>query len=161
MYKRGFFKVLAWLVLSMSLLVGSSAFAQEIGHSKKFGIGLASGFATNTLTGKLYLGNNAAIQGFVGGYRFQGLALTVDYVVEPVELAKGQAGRFFLGFGGGADFWSGNHYSSIGLHGIVELGWHLRAVPLEFVIDWRPTFFFGDSSGLGYDGANGAVRWYF
>lgn len=161
MYKRGFFKVLAWLVLSVSLLVGSSAFGQEIGNSKKLGIGLAGGYHTDTLTAKFYLGDKAAIQGFVGGYRFEGLALAVDYIVEPVELAKGPAGKLFLGFGGGGDFWTGNRGSAIGVHGVLELGWHFKAIPLEFVADWRPTFLIGDYSGFGYDGGNGAVRWYF
>lgn len=161
MYKRGFFKVLAWSVLAMSLLVGSSAFAQEIGSSKKFGIGLAGGYYSNDLTAKYYLGNKAAIQGFLGGYNFEGLAMAVDYVVEPVELVKGPAGKLFLGFGGGADFWSWNRYSAIGFHGIIELGWHFRAVPLEFVADWRPSFFFGDSAGFAERGGHGSVRWYF
>jgi hypothetical protein len=153
--------ILAWLALTLSALFAAPAMADDIGGSKRFGLGIAGGYYSNTLTAKYYLQDKAAIQGFVGAYQFEGLSLAVDYVIEPIELAKGGAGRLFLGVGGGADFWSWGSYSTIGVHAIVELGWHFKALPLEFVADWRPTFLIGDSGGFAGRGGHGAVRWYF
>ena len=143
MMKQNSFTVLAWLALTLSALFAAPALADEIGGSKKLGIGLAGGYFSNVLTAKYYLQDKTAIQGFVGAYKFEGLALAVDYVIEPIELAKGGAGRLFFGAGGGADFWSSGDYSAIGVHALVEVGWHFKALPLEFVADWRPTFLIG------------------
>lgn len=149
------------LVIACAALVAVPAAADDIGGAKKLGLGLAGGYYSNVLTAKYYLQDKAAVQAFVGAYDFQGLAVAADYVIEPVELAKGDAGRLFLGVGGGIDLWSWSGYSALGAHALVEVGWHFRALPLELVADWRPTFFLGDHGGFAGRGGHGAVRWYF
>jgi hypothetical protein len=152
---------LAWLLATLTVLVAASALAQEVGSGKKLGLGLAGGYYTNDFTVKYYLSPTSAVQAFVGGYNFEGAGFAADYVVEKWDLTKIDAGRLFFGAGGGADFWSWGDYSALGIHAVLELGWHFKEFPLEIVADWRPSFFFGDFAGFGERGGHGAIRWYF
>ncbi len=55
--------ILAWLALTLSALFAAPAMADDIGGSKKLGLGIAGGYYSNVLTAKYYLQDKAAIQG--------------------------------------------------------------------------------------------------
>jgi len=135
-------------------------------NGKKLGLGLGGGTLNSGLTGKFYLGESTAAQIFVGNRFGWGLSVSADYIVEFAPLAKGSAGKLFWGAGVGAGLIMYAAHSSnssvIGVSGVVELGWHFAQVPLELIIDWRPTFFIGDHiGGLYLEGSGSAIRWYF
>ena len=144
----------------------ANAHAADIGTSKKTGVGVGGGTATSGITGKMYLGPTTAIQGFVGLHGSNGTSLGVDYILEMPDLAAGSAGRVLWGAGAGAGvllYSVGNNSATvIGVSGIVQLGWHFNAFPLEIIADWRPTFWIGDFfGGLNLGGGGGAIRWFF
>ena len=157
---------LAALVSVLCLLLSTSALADDIGKGKSFGAGLGGGTATSGITVKQYLGQSAAIQGFIGLNAGRGTSLGADYVMEFPDIASGEVGRLFWGVGLGAGLLlyadGGNSATVIGISGVVELGWHFERWPLELIADWRPTFWIGDFiGGLGVRGGTGAIRWYF
>ncbi len=153
-----------WAVAALMLLTASPALADM--HGKKLGLGFGGGTIANGLTAKYYIGEDAAVQLMLGQRFSYGISVGVDYVMEFKPLAQGGAGRLFWGAGVGAGlllYDVGSHDANIiGVSGIVELGWHFKALPLEVVVDWRPTFFIGDYlGGLWLRGGGGAIRWFF
>lgn len=125
-----------------------------------FGLGLGRGTLASGLSGKMYLTPGTALQahlGYTNGWgwgscrggqgRYEydcrsayGFGLNVDFVGTFAELARGSAGRLFAGAGGGGALSSGGPYGNglLAANGVVELGWHFSAVPIELVADWRP-----------------------
>lgn len=157
-------------LIALALLLCTTAFAGEasaavIGTERKLGAGLGGGSLVSGVTGKYYLGDTSAVQAFAGVGGF-GASVGADYVMEFKPLWEPPFGRLFWGAGGGVSalFYSflGNSSTVIGISGVVELGFHFNAFPVELISDWRPGFYIGDYFGgvhLGYGG--GAVRWYF
>ncbi len=153
-----------WVVVALTLLAASPALADM--HGKKLGVGVGGGTIANGLTAKYYLTENTALQVMLGQRFRHGVSVGADYVMEFAPLAKGGAGRLFWGAGVGAGLLlydvGVNQSNIIGVSGIVELGWHFQALPLELIVDWRPTYFIGDYlDGLWLGGGGGAIRWYF
>jgi hypothetical protein len=151
---------------ALALTLGAVAAQAQIGQAKRLGVGLGGGTLTSGLSGKYYLSPTSAVQAVVGSRFGWGLSAGADYIVEFPALAEGSAGRLFWGAGAGAGLVlydaGGKSGAVIGVAGVIELGWHFKAFPLELVTDWRPTFFIGDAlSGLWLGGGGGAVRWYF
>lgn len=157
------------------LMLPADGNAQEIGNGKNFGLGVAGGNYYSSLTGKYYLDQKSAIQGFLTIGYFGGYGIAADYVYEFTTLANPSPGRLFLGAGGGAGLFGGGYdYAALTINGVLELGWHFTEVPLELVVDVRPTFGFGfgPNAAYGYGarpyraggfgiGSVGAIRFYF
>ncbi len=148
------------------LLFALPASADTIGSGKRLGIGLGGGTSTSGLTVKYYVANHQAIQAFAGLHRGYGNSIGVDYILEFNDLAKGSPGRLYWGAGAGAGLllysYGKDSASIIGISGVVQLGWHFNAFPLEIIADWRPTFWIGDYyGGINLSGGGGAIRWFF
>jgi hypothetical protein len=133
----------------------------------KVGLGIGSGTTTSALTAKKYTDKNKAFQLFFGTQgvsTFHSFSLGGDVLFEyPIQ--EIDIGKLFYGFGAGVGIFSyggiGFQASSIGVSGVGELGLHLAEIPLEIIIDLRPTIFIGDVAGLSLFAGGGAVRWYF
>ncbi len=153
-------KVLTTILAGLAL--ATPALADDIGTSKKIGVGVGGGTLSSGLSGKMYLKEDFAVQATVGaGW---GTAIGVD-VVKEFPINEYEPGRLFWGAGAGAGTWlvSGYGGNIFAVSGIVQLGWHFKDMPLEVTTDIRPTFFTGDYlySGLYLGGGGGAVRYYF
>ena len=53
--------ILAWLALTLSALFAAPAMADDIGGSKKLGLGIAGGYYSNVLTAKYYYSGNEIV----------------------------------------------------------------------------------------------------
>ncbi len=161
-------------VLALGLMwvaAPSDASAQGSGHDKigkqfKTGIGLGAGTLTSGLTLKHYLAPHIAVQAVLGRHYSYGTSFGVDGVVDIAPLWRPPAGTlaFGLGAGVGMFFYGGGASSEalIAVSGIAQLSFHFSELPLEVVIDARPSFFLGDYvSGLSYDRGGAAVRYFF
>lgn len=68
-----------------ALLLSSTVFATEIGTSKKFGIGIASGAHYFSITGKYYLDEKSGISCYIGNsWLYQGLRANYEREFYPV-----------------------------------------------------------------------------
>jgi hypothetical protein len=152
------------LVFTPSARAGEVAFVDPIGRDRRIGVGVGGGTMSAGITGKYYLNAHSAVQGFVSGAGY-GASIGADYVYEkPIESYA--PGRLFWGVGAGAGTWfyryQGIQDNLLAVSGIGQVGWHFREVPLEFIIDARPTFFTGDYTMSGLTvGTGGAARFFF
>ncbi|GEM_PF-2474940 len=153
------------------LMLPSTAFAQgdfessgQIGQGKNIGVGLGGGSIVSGLTLKGYFSDQVAGQLFIGGGAYGGFGFGVDgdIVFEFATIAEAEnAGRLFLGAGGGAGFVFNRFFSAGSVNALFEMGWHFYDVPIELVIDYRPTFYFGGFNAAGFGGFGGFVPWGF
>ena len=142
-------------------------FADSDITTSQIGLGIGSGTTASALTVKKYIEPNKAIQLFFGtqgvssfhSFSLGGDAL-LEYTIQEIDI-----GRLLYGFGVGVGLFSyggfGFQSSSIGISGVGEIGLHFAKIPLEIIIDLRPTFFMGDVAGLSLFNGGGAIRWYF
>jgi hypothetical protein len=164
---RKLFVALALTVATASITATDDARAESFRRGGRLGLGVGGGTLASGLTGKVYLGGRAAFQGVVGFSRW-GLSLGADYIQEFQPFARTEGGDLFAGVGVGAGLVQYrdvfDQASVLGISAVFELGWHFNRVPLELIIDWRPTFYFGDFAELGGffgGGGGGAIRWFF
>ena len=147
------------------LLYSTTSFAGENAHADKLGVGLGSGTTTSAITAKKYFEPNIAVQAFVGTRGTTSLhtfSLGADALFE-FTLREADIGRFFYGYGAGLGLFSYNGlgFSSIGFSGVGELGLHFSSIPLEIIIDIRPSISLGDFAGISLFSGGSALRWYF
>lgn len=155
-------------LIPLALLMSLPAIAaDEIGTTHKIGIGLGGTNMAQGFTGKLYLSPTTAVQGVLGQYGMygttSGTSMSVDFLQEVGSLAEvDNTGRLFWGVGAGAGLILFGGSQTMGISGVVELGWHFEQFPLEITTDWRPTLYFGDAylTGMYYRGG-GAIRYFF
>ena len=139
--------------------------AGEITNSSKIGVGLNVGTLTNGLTAKRYFESNLIIQAFVGtrGVRYQHtFSIGADAMFEK-PIREIDHGRLFFGYGGGLSLYSHRRFgfSSIGFSGVGELGIHFSAIPLECIIDVRPSVIIGELGDIHILSGGIATRWFF
>lgn len=138
----------------------------------RFGIGLGGGTLTSGVTGKLYLDDRNAIQAVVGTYggyfaNNYGFSVGADYLRVMPDIVRGTFAALNWNVGAGVSTISLSRYAYanetiLGASGILGLGLELKAVPVEVVVEWRPSIFSGTYlSGVYLGETGGAVRWYF
>lgn len=95
--------------------------------------------------------------GFWGDSHYSGIALTGMYqwVWDLSELSEGF--KWYAGPGVGVRMFNG---LGIGIHGQIGIEYTLPSFPLQFSLDARPGWYFGNSHGFGGGGALG-VRYKF
>ena len=152
-------------LFSALLLYSNESFAEGNTNFDKLGIGLGSGTTTSSFTAKKYFEPNIALQAFVGtrgATTLHTFSLGADALFE-FTLREADIGRFFYGYGAGLGLFSYSTlgFSSIGVSGVGELGLHFASIPLEIVIDIRPSIFLGDFAGISLLSGGSAIRWYF
>jgi len=146
-------------------LYSNTCFAGEYPNFDKLGVGFGSGTTTSAFTAKKYFEPNIALQAFIGTRGATSLhtfSLGADALFE-FTLREADIGRFFYGYGAGMGIfsYSGLGFSSIGFSGVGEFGIHFSSIPLEIIIDVRPSLFLGDFAGISLLSGGSAVRWYF
>lgn len=167
-----------FLLLALVGLSAAPAFADSsdsvasgpvtnIHTSRKFGIGVGGGSFAYGVSGKLFLGNQTAVQASVGSYWLAGLAVGVDGLFLGNQIWTNGDLSLNWEAGAGADALLGTGWGSamFGAHGLAGLSLQFRPFPLEITTDVRPGFFFVDSAFAGLSGFTffygGAVRYYF
>ena len=77
--------------------------------------------------------------------------------------------NWYAGFGAHIGFWDGNNtrwgddrsYTVIGLDGILGLEYNFTEIPVNFSIDWKPSFNLVGYSGFWGDGGALSIRYIF
>ena len=143
---------LSALAFGVVLTLASAARADEGGRrAGGFGLGLGSGTIANGLSMKYFMGGSA-LQGVVGVWggggvdqRFRhtgGLAVSADYLFEMPTLARSPYftldWSFGLGAGFGVETFS-NGSPGLAGSGVAGLEFNFTRIPLDVVIEYRPT----------------------
>ncbi|MGM0580870.1 MAG: hypothetical protein ACQETL_09335 [Bacteroidota bacterium] len=152
--------------IGITILITFLAFAY--GHAQDYntGIGLRGGFA-NGITIKHFVSQNAAFEGIIAS-RWRGFELTGLYELHGRAFDTDRL-NWYAGFGGHLGFYDGNNtrwgedraYTVIGLDGILGLEYNFTEIPINFSIDWKPSFNFYGYSGFWGDGGALSIRYIF
>jgi hypothetical protein len=133
----------------------------------KFGLGLGGGTNTGGISAKMFLSDASAIQAVVGAYgnweNGTGLGLNADYLYEMPAIADVEAVEIAWNLGAGAGL-GGNSKSnalSVGVSGVAGLEFAFKPVPLDLVIEYRPTLHVVPKVELGLVNFTGHLRWFF
>lgn len=164
-----FFRLLGAVALVFSLSFMSSSEAEAAGPmGRDFGIGISLGNPTS-LTGKYYLGGDAAFDFHIGRYKSydsryyrNSLFLAGDYLVDVWEFVNNGTLRmpFYAGIGGmlmlgGDRYWHNSRYYTydFGLGARIPIGTALqfKKAPFEVYLEVAPALTF-----LIYDKVNGS-----
>jgi hypothetical protein len=146
---------------------------QAARRAQGFGVGIGAGTIANGLSLKYYLGG-ASLQGVVGTFgggnvgdrftRFNGIAGSLDYLFEMPSLARSQYftvdWSFGLGGGFGVQTFS-NGSPALAGSGIAGLEFNFTKVPLDLVIEYRPSVGFLPDFGLNLVNFTAQLRIYF
>lgn len=136
---------------------GYTPFAQQ----GRLGLGFGGSSIASGITGKYYLTNRSALQLAGGSWVGQGFAFSGDVIIEMPQLVKVDVLSMNWHAGAGAALFSSSETTlGIGVMGVLGLGFQLEPIPVELVMDIRPSF----NVGLGYPFyfyGGGALRYFF
>ena len=157
------------LLLVSALLLPSAAVAgaphRGAGH---WGIGVGGGTTGAGVSAKTFLSDNQALQGVVGlygpwGQGAQGIGLNADWLWEMPTLAEGEPVELAwnAGLGAGAALFPEFNSLGVGVSGVLGLELAFKPVPLDLVIEYRPTLSVLPGIGLDPLAFTGHLRWFF
>jgi hypothetical protein len=125
------------------------------------GVGLGGGPASPTgLTAKLFLAPGASAQAMVGHWWGRGAALGLDGLVEMPQISERGpvTTNWYVGAGATALVSGG---SGLAVCAVLGASLQAKAAPVEFVAEYRPTFFLGEAGRWVWDNWGAAARYYF
>lgn len=159
-------RLLQVLAVVGGLGLSPGVLAQNMHSDKSFGLGIGGGLLSNGLTIKGFVRPDLSIQGWVGWYGFASTNLGADLIHEGRRLWTNGDLALNWQAGGGAAVWVWNptltdQAISIAINGVLGLSLQIQPVPLEFVLDLRPTVVFGPYRGGLYITPGVAIRYYF
>jgi len=167
MWKSALFFVAAALVA----LAPSRAFA--FGTPRQgFGIGLGMGTGASGVSAKLMAGPGAfqAVAGVWGSgngegryVRFDGIALSVDYLFEMPTLVSSPYFNldWDFGLGGGVGVATSGGTPGVAASGIAGIEFNFTRAPVDVALEYRPTVGFLPGFGIGLIGFTAHVRLWF
>ena len=134
------------------------------------GIGLGSATSASGLSGKYYTSPTMAFQAVVGSFgaaglnrysEYSGFGVSVDALVENSALVKNEFFSLDWNFGLGAGIGLLSDTLSVAAAGVVGLEFNFVPVPVDLVVEYRPTL--GLVPDLHFEpiGFTGHLRYYF
>lgn len=162
----------------LSLAPDAHAGVREAG---KFGIGVGAGTLARGFSLKYFLGNELAVQGVVGVYgygygncwvidrgrcirtgRGNALALGADLLSERPDIFSNGAVSVAWNVGGGLGLGIPNSSDlGVSISLIAGLEINIDALPIDVVLEYRPTFFISPFTAFDYTYFTGHIRYYF
>ena len=147
------------------------ATVSETAHADKpgtFGIGIGGGTVSSGLSVKYYMGGSFAVQGNVGFLgagrdRFggNGVAVSLDGLLEQNALFKNGFVSIDWNLGLGAGVGVGGDVLVLAAAGVIGLEFNFIPVPIDFVVEYRPTLQILDNINLKPIDFSGHLRYYF
>lgn len=135
-------------------------------RSGTVGVGLGGGTTGAGLSAKVFLSDASAIQAVAGpwgGWGNGGLGLSADYLYEMPTLVEGDAAELAwnVGAGAGVGIFSQTATLGVGVAGVLGLEVAFKPVPLDLVVEYRPTLSVLPGVGLDPIGATAHLRYFF
>ena len=137
-----------------------------VGKDLNVGVGLSAGNLLSGVSAKLYLDDDVALQMCLGAYVHSGFGVGLDGTLEARPRWAVLQNRLFwvggIGVAGVSYTVATDSATLLAVSAIVEVGWQLQDLPLEFVLEARPYWVFGDKdAGAHPVSGGGSIRWYF
>lgn len=174
---------LAILPLTLALLCWSTqAFAgAPIRQAGNFGLGVGGGTGTVGLSMKYFQSSQSAFQftvGFRNGERWCGyydddrrrcrdyngndhIGLSADYLFEISEFVQTEVIHIGPSIGAGLGLGIWDDRVDVAVSGVLGLEFMLNPIPIDFVVEWRPTLNFIPYRARNFVNFTGHARFYF
>jgi len=150
----------------LALAVSSPAFAgasHRTGGST--GVGLGGGTTGGGISVKHFLSDKTAVQGVAGiaDLGGEGLQLSADYLLEQPVFGSADVVdvAWNVGAGAGIGLSSSGDDLGLGVSGVAGLEFAFVPVPLDLVLEYRPTLALVPGVGLELIDFTGHLRWFF
>ncbi len=156
--------------LASTALGSQVADAEPIHAPGRMGIGIGSGTYANGLSLKYYAAESMALQfnlGTVGGSGsdrfsdFGGIAASGDVLIENGPLLASALLNLDWNYGIGAGIASHNDNLAVAASGIVGLELNLNVLPIDLVLEYRPSLSISPDVDLEIVDFTGHLRFYF
>ena len=150
-------------VLLLGLLASAPAFADApIRQGGNFGLGIGGDTYNSGLSLKYYMSSGQALQGVVGfNYRRDWIGLNLDYLFEMPALATGNVVELGWNLGPGAAVGISDYGVGAAVAGVAGLEFNFNPVPIDLVLEWRPSLNIVPNVDLDLVGFTGHIRFYF
>lgn len=173
---------IAGLLFFAAMFVGGSqsAFAgMPIKQAGNFGIGLGVGTTGAPISLKYFLDSTLSIQGnvgwwrgwgwgcgrsryrYCGGYYQDALGLGADVLYEGGPLAGNENVTLDWEAGAGAGIGIADYGFGLAVAGVLGLQLNIHAIPIDLVLEYRPSVYFVPDIGLNFVDFTGHIRYYF
>ena len=138
---------------------------------KTFGIGIGGGLAVTGLSGKYMMRDDFALQGVVGvldvGRDDDSIGFSVDFLREMPDLFSEDGVALAWNFGVGGllgiyeDDFGGDAGVKAGVSGIVGLEFVVDPVPIDLVLEYRPSIIVVPSTDIEFIDFSAHIRFWF
>ena len=117
-------------------------------------------FYPGAITLKHFVNEKHALEG-IAYFWNRGTRITGLYEIHgDIENAGGL--KWYIGPGAHVGFYNNKNYGGgtyIGLDGVIGLDYKIRSAPINFSLDWQPSFEFGDGAGFSGNWGGLAIRY--
>lgn len=156
-------KVLALVVL-MAIFQGVAMAQSNIGSTDyKTAIGVK--FYPGAITLKHFVTDKHALEG-IAYFWNRGTRITGLYEIH-ADIPNASGLKWYIGPGAHVGFYNNKTYDGvnyggrtyIGVDGVIGLDYKIRSAPINFSLDWQPSFEFGDGAGFNGNWGGIAIRY--
>jgi hypothetical protein len=150
------------IMFTLGLVLAFAASSQSInGHAYKTALGVKVLDGAG-ITLKSFVNGNNALEG-IGFFWKQGFRITGLYEIHgDINGAPGL--KWYIGPGAHVGFYNNDYYSgstSFGVDGVLGLDYKIHGAPINFSLDWQPSFEFANNRGFVGSWGGFAVRYTF
>jgi len=150
--------VLALFVL-MAIIQGAATAQSNVGSSD-YTTAIGVKFYPGAITLKHFVTDKHALEG-IAYFWNRGTRITGLYEIHgDIENARGL--KWYIGPGAHVGFYNNKNFGGgtyIGLDGVIGLDYKIRSAPINFSLDWQPSFEFGDGAGFSGNWGGLAIRY--
>jgi hypothetical protein len=158
------------IILIISLNVSAQRTSTKRGNSSAGSSDYSTALGVKFLDGagitlKHFVSDNAAIEG-VGYFWNRGARITGLYELH-FDIAGADGLKWYIGPGAHIGFYNSKYSDKFGnrsfggIDGVLGLDYKVKAAPLNFSLDWQPSFEFGDNRGFIGSWGGFAIRFTF
>ena len=146
--------VTALLLFFTTMLQAQSRSTNSTDYQTALGLKVWQG---GGITLKHFIASNRAVEG-IGSFYSRGFRLTGLYEIHG-DLSGAPGLRWYVGPGAHLGFYNDKYYDKnkvvLGIDGVLGLDYKFNTAPINFSLDWQPSFEFADD--LGFDEAWGGL----
>ncbi len=143
------------------ILAISSASAQKNTGSQDYTTALGVKFYPGAISLKHFIKENRALEG-LGYFYNRGTRLTGLYEFH-FDIKDVSGLKWYVGPGAHIAFYNNKNFgggTSVGIDGVLGLDYKIKSAPINFSLDWQPSFEFGDLyNGFGGSFGGLAIRY--
>ncbi len=125
-------------ILAALMLVSAPALAGAPPKGGPFGLGIGGGYLVNGVSAKYYLSERLAVQGVVGSWGFNTIALGGSVLFPQPNLYESPDFLVAWNFGAGGGVGLAGSSTLFIVNGVAGIELEVVELPLEFVLEWRP-----------------------